>query len=395
MASILVISPTPSHPQDAGNRARIFSLLTALKAAGHRLHFVFVASEPGDDAAMSQAWDGYDALDYRRPADRWLKKKFDGWVWRFGRPDVLPYRVDDWYLPELNRQLQVIRDRVRPDVLLVEYIILSRAFECFGPEVLKILDTHDVFGERHKLYGAHGHKPVFFYTTRREEKRALDRADLVLAIQGEETEYFSRLTRKKVITVGHMSRIPLICDQNGEIPDRLLFVGSANHINMDGLSWFIETVFPQLRKLRPNIELDVVGQSAIKTASSPGLNLIGPVAELAPHYQRATLVINPLRFGTGLKIKTIEALAHGKPLVTTSIGAAGLDNAQGEAFRVADTPDQFCDEIISLLDAAPLRDKMSSKAQDYVRAYNKMAAAQLLQIIEKKTGTADETTHCH
>jgi len=236
MASILVISPTPSHPQDAGNRARIFSLLGALKNAGHRVHFVFVASEAGDEAAMAVAWDGYDSLSYRRPGDRWLKKKFDRWLLKLGRSDVLPYRVDDWYTPDLAAQLQAIRDRVRPDVVLVEYVFLSRAFDCFGPGVLKILDTHDIFGDRHSMYLDHGLKPVFFYTTRQQEKKGLDRADLILAIQDEEAAHFKQLTHRKVMTVGHLVDFPALTKPSGNSINRLLFVGSANHINVDGIS---------------------------------------------------------------------------------------------------------------------------------------------------------------
>lgn len=388
MANILVISPTPSHPQDAGNRARIFSLLTSLKLAGHRIHFAFVAAESGDETAMAKAWDGYDFLPYRRPSDRWRKKILDKLARKVGRPEVIPYRpyqIDDWYTPELTPMLRIIRDRLRPEVVLVEYAFLSKAFTCFGPRVLKILDTHDVFANRHKLYTAHGHAPVFFYTTAQEEKRALDRADLILAIQEEEATYFRQLTRQQVISVGHLAHVSAPTEWNEENTNRLLFVGSANHINIDGLTWFVETIFPRLRQSLFGIELEVVGQSATKIAPRAGLNLLGRIAELAPHYQRATVVINPLRFGTGLKIKTIEALAYGKPLVTTSVGAAGLQNVKNDAFLVADTAEQFTNEIIRLLNCEELRKKIAARAQGYAQEYNEKAVAELLHIIDKKT----------
>lgn len=387
MATVLVISPTPTHPQDAGNRARIFSLLTALKTSGHSVHFAFITSEPGDETAMIEAWDNYDSIPYQRPADRWLKQQYDQWMRKLGRSDVMPYRVDDWYPEGLNSQLKKIAARVQPDVVLVEYVFLSMAFTCCGPEVMKILDTHDIFGDRHKLYSAHGHQPVFFYTTKKEEKKALDRADLVLAIQNEEAAYFKQLTQRKVITVGHMVQTSASVEQFKEHPNRLLFVGSANHVNMDGLNWFVETTFPRLRKAFPEIEMDVVGQSATKLSPQAGLNLLGPVAALAPHYQKAAVVINPLRFGTGLKIKTIEALAFGKPLVTTSIGAAGLEPTESETFLVADTPELFCEQIAKLLCSADLRTGLGIKAQNFVRQYNEETVAPLLQLIDKRLGS--------
>jgi glycosyltransferase involved in cell wall biosynthesis len=384
MARILVISPTPSHPQDAGNRARIFSLLSGLKAAGHQVHFAFVRAEEGDEAAMANEWDGFYPIPYQRPAVRWLKRKYDGWAERLGVGGVLPYGIDDWYTAEISRRLAGIREQVRPDVVLLEYVFLSKAFESFGPETLKVLDTHDVFGGRHKLYSDRGIRPVFFYTTFRGERRALERADLVLAIQEEEAAYFARLTKRDVVTVGHMAQVSR--ESGGSEANRLLFIGSANHINIDGLSWFIEKVFPRLRQIVPAIELDVVGRCSEHIPPHEGVNLLGPVAELAPHYRRAAVVINPLRFGTGLKIKTIEALAYGKPLVTTSAGAAGLEEEKGNSLLVADTPEEFSADVLRLLQTSTLAGAVGKKARQYAQLYNKKAIAPLLEAVREGRG---------
>jgi glycosyltransferase involved in cell wall biosynthesis len=265
---------------------------------------------------------------------------------------------------------------------LVEYVFFSRAFDCFSDETMKILDTHDVFAGRQKLYSSNGLSPVFYYTTQREESRALDRANLILAIQTEEATYFSKMTKQKVVTVGHMVQIPGTEEVIGKGPHRLLFVGSANHINIDGLNWFLGTVFPQLRKKIPTIELDVVGSCAAKIPSSAGVNLVGPVTELARYYNRANVVINPLRFGTGLKIKTIEALAHGKPLVTTSTGSAGLEDENGKSLLVANTPEDFSGKVLQLLSSSALCHEISGKAHQYVQSYNKNVLAPLLKVLK-------------
>jgi glycosyltransferase involved in cell wall biosynthesis len=382
MAIILVISPTPSHPQDAGNRARIFSLLAGLKAAGHQVHFAFVRMEQGDQAAMEAAWDGFYPIPYRRPRNTWQKRYYDRLAAMVGSKQVLPFGVDDWYPPKLSALLREIGQKLQPDMVLVEYVYLSKAFECFDGGCQKALDTHDLFGDRHKLYIEKGLPPVFFYTSPQQEQQALNRADLVMAIQNQEAAYFDPLTSAQVLTVGHLvppQKLPAIAVV-GEAP-RLLFVGSRNHINLDGINWFFDEVLPLLQEKRPTVQLDVVGGCTSMLEERNGANLIGPVEELLPYYAQATLVINPIRFGTGLKIKTIEAMAMNRPLVTTSIGAAGLDGWQERAFLQADSPTAFVDAIVRLLDSAQLRQSLCEQASSFVESYNRTAIQPLLSAI--------------
>ncbi len=382
MAKILVISPTPTHPQDAGNRARIFSLLSGLKAGGYQVHFAFVKTEVGDEVAMAGAWDGFFPISYRRPTDRWLKKICDECAKQLGISWVFPYRIDDWYTTEISRQLSEIRQQVQPNVVLVEYVFLSGAFQCFGPETLKVLDTHDIFGNRHRLYQQNGMVPQWFYTTVAEEKKALDRADAILAIQDEEAAYFLQLTERPVLTVGHLVHTPTPVAEEEVLANRLLFVGSANPINVDALHWFLKEVFPLVRRRLPNIELEVVGECAKMIPTEDGLIPRGRVADLAPYYRNAMVVINPMRFGTGLKIKTTEALAHGRPLVTTSVGAAGFEEWKNKGFLVADTPEDFAGAIERLCDDAELRAALQEQCRDLIASYNRTVLTPLTEMLK-------------
>lgn len=384
MATVLVISPTPSHPQDAGNRARIFSLLTGLKATGHKVAFVFVKKERGgDEAEMATAWDAFFPISYQRPADSWYKQAFDKLSKILGRQSGLPYRIDDWYTTDITRSLETIRGQVQPDVVLVEYVFLSRALECFGPETLKFLDTHDILGDRHRIYLENGMPPQWFYTTVAEEQKALNRADVVIAIQDEEAAYFSRMTSKRVITVGHMVNIVAVDEELSPVKERLLFVGSHNPINVDGIGWFLDEVFTQVRQEFPGSELAVVGGCADRINQREGVILIGQVPSLLPHYLEASVVVNPVRFGTGLKIKTIEALTMGRPLVTSSAGAAGLENLAGKAFLIADSPAEFSAAIISIFRDNDLRNKLLRNAREFTGTYNQTAIQPLVESISR------------
>ena len=332
---------------------------------------------------MAGAWDGFFAIPYQLPEDRWLKRKYDKWAKHFGSKKVFPYRIDDWYIPNISPKLSQIKKRVNPEVVLVEYVFMSKAFESFGPDILKILDTHDIFGGRQRLYIERGMIPQWFYTTIAQEKRALDRADVILAIQEEETAYFRRFTQREVITVGHLAQVSGQSESLESQVDRLLFVGSENPINIVGLRWFLSEIFTRVRQEIPAIELDVVGKVADHFAPQQGINLIGPEQDLSPYYKRARIVVNPVRFGTGLKIKAIEALAHGRPLVTTKAGAAGLEKWEGKTFILADTPEEFAKAIVQVWTSPDLGTELTNQALKFVDTYNQTALKPLLDTIAR------------
>jgi len=382
MAKILVISPTPTHPQDAGNRARICSLLSELRAAGHQIGLAFVAMEEGDLAAMQAAWGRFWILPYSRPAERRLKHWGDQLLKAAGSDLVMPYGIDDWFDNSLLLALAGIAKQFRPDVALVEYAFLSKAFEAFPQVTLKLLDTHDALANRHHRLRQAGLPPMWFYTTTAGEKKALQRADCILAIQEEERLGFSALTRRPAITVGHLARFDQEPWRNAGGGKRLLFVGSVNPLNVAALNWFVEAVFPLLRQRCPEVCLEIVGDCAQKIPAGEGLLLTGRVEDLGPCYRRATAVVNPVRTGTGLKIKAIEALAMGCPMVSTRIGCTGLETGAGKAFYVADTADEFAEAVHAILVSEERQIALSRAALAFSREYNCQALQPLLSYLE-------------
>lgn len=169
---ILVISPTPTHPATAGNRARIQSLLLQLKSFGHTIHFCYVGREGSDPeglAEMRRTWDRFSFVPYDRSAE---KPSLPGGI--FG--------IDDWIAPNLKGFLEYLRSVETPDVVIAEYVFCSAALTYF-PDSVRVIDTHDVFADRHLKLQALGLPRSFFYTTRDEERKGLQRAHITLAIQ--------------------------------------------------------------------------------------------------------------------------------------------------------------------------------------------------------------------
>lgn len=126
--------------------------------------------------------------------------------------------------------------------MLVEYVFMSQAFKCFTNGYLKILDTDDMMTNRHRILDVTGRPPPQFSTTAREEPKALNRADIVFAIQDREAEFFWTLTSGKV-TFGHVTPVDNRYVWRAKKRGSTLW-GSENVINVDGIRHFLNYVFP-------------------------------------------------------------------------------------------------------------------------------------------------------
>jgi hypothetical protein len=211
-----------------------------------------------------------------------------------------------------------------PHVLQVEYIWMTRLLPLVRAEVLKVLDTIDVFSSIDQKVRRFGVRDVTIDP--REEAERLRRADLIVAIQDEESLELQRLAPGiPVVTAG--VDFDVVADAAGSIAGRILFVASGNPRNCKGLTDFVRLAWPWIRRSVPDAELVVVGGVAAAVAGRlvPGLTVAGAVDDVAPLYREAALVINPVVAGTGVKVKTVEALCHLRPIVTWPAGVDGLD----------------------------------------------------------------------
>lgn len=143
-------------------------------------------------------------------------------------------------------------------------------------------------------------------------------------------------------------------DGAGARPDRVLFTGTMSYPpNADGVAWFVEAVLPLLRERRPGVVLEVVGRNPgenVLRLHDPGrVEVLGRVPDLRPHFEQAGVVVVPLRSGSGTKLKLLEAMAAGRPIVATTIGAEGVEVRDGEHLHVADGPEGFARAVEALL----------------------------------------------
>ena len=368
--NILIISPVPTHPATSGNNTRVAALTKSIRSLGHNVYFMYINYINGDISKMREDWGNHFIyVPYTRPIKKYYRrirkiKKF------LSIKSAYTYLIDEWYDSNIDQYILDLTKKIKFDVVIVEYVFFSKALCNFSNDTLKLIDTHDVFTDRHKLHLKQGVKPSWFSTTAKEEKKGLRRADIIIAIQHQEVKFYENLVENiKVIELGHIT--PLVStNYDAVVPNSILIIASQNEINLHSTNLFMKEIFPEIKKYVPNAQVLLAGKLCGIIENHDGLKKMGEVDDLGKLYASAAVVVNPITFGTGLKIKSIEALGYAKPLVTTSIGAEGLESGKDSAFLVAESPKEFSEMVVTILTNKEISKKLSSEAYRYAREWN-------------------------
>ena len=155
-------------------------------------------------------------------------------------------------------------------------------------------------------------------------------------------------------------------------PHSLVFTGKMDfRPNVDAVRWFCQEVLPLVRRQMPDVQFYIVGQSphrrVLRLADDPAVTITGYVDDVRPYIAGACVYVIPLRIGGGTRLKVLEAMAMGKPIVSTSLGCEGFEGlVPGRELLVGDTPAEFAQRVIELLDDAPRRERLGRAARCFV-----------------------------
>jgi glycosyltransferase involved in cell wall biosynthesis len=157
-----------------------------------------------------------------------------------------------------------------------------------------------------------------------------------------------------------------------EDPRTLVFFGAVDYYpNTDGLLFFLDEVLPRLSSRIPGVRLCIVGRrppDSILARRGPGVEVTGEVDDVRPYLERAAAVVVPLRIGGGTRLKVIEAMAMGKAVVSTSLGAEGLDVVPERDLLIADDPEGFVRQIGRLLDDPEVSARLGASARRVIQS---------------------------
>ncbi len=375
--TIVFVTHVPPHPPRAGNEYRLARLLRRLQAEGYRVVLALapLGGEEIDDEqfaairerfphAMLCGRDGAVLADLKELHG--LVAALDGEGLRtfagpLGEDRVVDGRqrellqIDRTYChdPLIQTVVPLVRGIGRCAVV-AEYVFMTRMLPLVSGDCLKIVDTVDVFSSSYHKVVELGVDECLAMSPASERER-LRRADLVVAIQSiEQDELRALAPDRKVIRVGVDFEVDREAAPAGE--PMVCFVGSGNPRNVKGLRDFLRLAWPRVRRRVPAARLLVAGHvCAAESAGQAGVELLGPVDDLASLYRRSRVVVNPSVAGTGLKIKTLEALAHFRPVVNWPSGVEGMEPEAAELCLVAEDWYEFAGRVIEVLaDPRPL-----------------------------------------
>lgn len=356
---ILIVSDTPTHPVIGGNRMCILQNAHLLKEIGFEVFFLL--------------YDFYGVMDSEKEDCR----SFWGDHFFYFTPSEVYksiHKIASKLVPSLNRKVDFfcsdslvsfinkLHLRENFEGLLVNYIWLSKLYKTNIPK--KALYTHDVFSNRADRITAN-YKWMSFPES--EEGNALRRFDHILAIQSHEAIFFSYLAPKSHV-ISIFSPIPFTHQPLSNNHNVLYFSGGGE-LNNAGLQWYLENIHHRVAQQIPDYKL-LIGGSICRSLDPSDLpknvELKGIFANPSDFYIQGDIAINPVRGGTGLKIKTLEAIAHGKYTVVHPHSAEGLYEGRPIPLDIASEPGEFASSIISTFADRQRLLNRSNSCQEYI-----------------------------
>ncbi len=292
----------------------------------------------------------------------------------------LPNFVRRWHSPELFAILRRLRATSSFDLVWVERSYMAEMVRAAGfrRTIVDVDDIESVALLRVLAQSpAYRSKPLHYLEGLKSqlyERLLLPlRFSRLLVCKEKDRRFFAPGARHRVLVVPNGVSTGPACDSAAEAPGELLFVGSLEYWpNEDAVTYFVRDVLPLIRARQPGARFVMVGarpsEAVRRLHNGAEVVLAGTVPDLEPYYRRAALVVVPMRLGGGTRIKVLEALAHGKALVTTSIGVEGLELRSGEALEIADGPAAFADACVRLLGDAAARGRLAEAGREQVLA---------------------------
>ncbi|GAA3789816.1 hypothetical protein GCM10022600_08080 [Qipengyuania pelagi] len=268
-----------------------------------------------------------------------------------------PYAVaSDWSSEDIAFLASAISPRTR--LIVADYIFCAPAFEFGPPDVSRATVMHDLFHSR-----AGGGADSVAIISREREIALLAEADAIFAIQEAEAAFCRETVPDTETVLVPMPAEPVERVQEGS-DDLVLFVGSDTAPNIVGLEWFLDSVWPHVRTKRPDCRLKIAGtvHRAFAGRAWDGVDFLGLVDDLGALYTECGVVISPLTFGSGLKIKLVEALARGKAVIATSVTLQGVEDICRDAVIQTDDATIFADALVDLAGSSHSRRDLAQRA---------------------------------
>jgi len=387
-------------PVDTGGKIRSFNILKKLARnnAVTTLSYYGGAKDPNYEAGLAKELPGAHCIHTAAP-ERGLAQSFD---YLRGLPSAAPYAVTKFTDPKVVQTLREWLPAGRFDVAGCDFLSASLNFPAQLP-LPCVLFQHNVESSLWARMAKAETNPVRKISYKieadkmaRYERETLRRFHHIIAVSETDKQQMLAMDPTcsiSVVPTGVDTEKYQVFPSASGNPPRIVFTGSMDwEPNIDAMEWFCREIWPTIVRQFPQAKFQIVGRNPhgrVKQLASSTVEVTGTVPSVADYLRDAAVVIVPLRIGGGTRLKIFEAMAMGKALVSTTIGAEGLDVTSGENCILADDPSSFGDSILTLLSDAQLRRKYEKAAAALAARYDwSNIARQFEDVLQRATGVA-------
>lgn len=393
---ILWVKPGKLLPVDTGGKIRTYSILRHL-AQSHELTFLsyyggtpdpdyeqeIVRQLPGASPMHTSALEG-------TPLQRGLH-----YLRRL--PSRAPFAVTKFIAPEVRRILAAWIAERRFDVAVCDFLstTLNFPFHLATPTVLFQHNVETVLWRRKADYESNPIKRLAWeweaFKMARYERAALNRFHRIIAVSEQDRRYMGAMTdisRIDVVSTGVDLRQYRSAPTNGVKQPLVVFIGSMDwDPNIDAVQYFCRDIWPRITAALPGARFRIVGRKPhplVLKLASPTVEVTGTVPSVIEHLGQAAVVVVPMRIGGGTRLKIYEAMAMGKAVVSTSVGAEGLEVENNRDILLADDAAVFGDSVIAFLRDPDLRRRYETAAAAHAIQYDWSVIAQrFVEVLRK------------
>jgi len=376
MKKLLFITPELPYPPHSGGKVKSMKLVHAL---AERYRVTFASPLKLDDSRHRAAFEDVSPCDKHLHAPVDVPRSAGNLVASYLQGQPLNVRRT------LDRGLQqrIADIAAEHDIVVLDhYEVLPYLPRDYRG--LVVYHAHNAYFKMWERYASLPGNPAMRVAAgleaarvRRYESAVARRADLVFAAPNDARELIATgIDPKKIHDTYHLgddSQLALPELRYEDTGKKLMYVGFLGwEPNIQGLLWFIEEVWPRLLGRHPDLRFDIVGKNPDKRLKAavelhPGITLTGYVPDLQTVYRDSRVSVAPLLFGSGMKVKVLDAMARGIPTVTTSIGAEGIEVENGRHLLIEDDPARMAERIDDLLDNPVLWNRLQAASRELVQ----------------------------
>jgi glycosyltransferase involved in cell wall biosynthesis len=392
------------HPTERGGQIRSLGILQQL----HRWHEVHYAAlgDPASPEGLDMAHT-FSTRAYAVPHPV-ISRRSPAFLLQLARNifgSSLPLAVSRYASPELLRKVMELEAEERFDCIVCDFVASGVHIPDITRAVIFQHNVETTIFERHAQHAATPlHRWFFGLQARRmhsyEERMCRDSVHVIAVspIDAQRMRDMFKISHVSDVATGvdvDYFRASKPCQPNIDF----VFVGSMDWLpNIEGMVWFTKEILPSIRRSKPACRVAIVGrkpdaQILELAASDDRIEVTGTVRDVRPYLWNSQISILPLRIGGGTRMKVYESMAAGLPVVSTGVGIEGLACVPGRDILVGDSPEEFANHCISLMDDAALRHRISESGLRLVN--EKCSWEDVSRQFEKVLLEAAELSHNH